>query len=78
LNGTSDIYGNQIGWTLTIDPGATLDAVVASLEKAGIEILNRTDALHILLVESDGVAKERVEAVEGVVAVEANVVITID
>ncbi|WP_327210264.1 hypothetical protein [Rhizobium leguminosarum] len=78
MNGTSDIYGNQIGWTLTISPGATLDAVVASLEKAGIEILNRTDALHILLVESDGVAKERVEAVEGVVAVEANVVITID
>lgn len=78
MNGTSDIYGNQIGWILTISPGATLDAVVASLEKAGIEILNRTDALHILLVESDGVAKERVEAVEGVVAVEANVVITID
>lgn len=78
MNGTSDIYGNQICWTLTISPGATLDAVVASLEKAGIEILNRTDALHILLVESDGVAKERVEAVEGVVAVEANVVITID
>jgi DUF1009 family protein len=78
MNGTSQIYAGQFGWILTVAPDATLDAVVATLEKAGFEILNRTDALHILLVESDGVTKDQVEAVEGVVAVEPNVMITID
>jgi hypothetical protein len=78
MNGTSDIYGDQFGWILTVDPDATLDDVVARLKKGGIEIVNRTDALHILLVESDGITKEQVEVVEGVVAVEPNVMIMID
>lgn len=77
MNDTTSQQG-RAGWIVTVEPSASLDEVADRLELAGIRVLNRMDIIRILVVESIGVDKDGIEAIEGVRAVEPNRIVTLD
>lgn len=76
----NDTTGQQYraGWIVTVDPSAALDEVAARMELAGVRVLNQMAFIHILVVESFGVEKDSIAAIEGVLAVEPNRIVTLD